>query len=435
MNNNQIQEKQLARVDVNIEKWGIFTTTHKTTKKSREITREITLPGGEKNIQKISIGKLEDGTEIGLLGTGEAKIYYLANYLWDKQGRPQDGKINFSILGCLKELGDSTDGKSVYNWFVKKIDRCRLIPIHFHNAYKNKEGEITDIKTVITLFSDYYIFERRKDIKKGPNFSFSSITLHPVIIKSLIDHNVKPIRFDVLKALTHDVSVLLWRHFDLMLFDKTKYERDLVDLAQEIGLSITQEPRHIKRTILKGLDELKGKDLTNGRIINATIEPSQTPSKHKVVITKGEQLPRKPQEEQAPDPKQIYDSLPDNIREQIKSQAQKEMEQGGFFKELSSPMKEKVIEGRCLNLAAEYQKKLKQVKFSFADTNAKEVQIAGDFNNWAPEDMKKTAKGRWIKKLNLLPGKYKYKFVIDGIWKSDPQTTPIDNLGNSEVIA
>ena len=353
MNNNNL-EKQLARVDVNIEKWGIFTTTHKTTKKSREITREITLPGGEKTTQKITIGKIEN-REIGLLGTGEAKVYYLANYLWDKQGRPQDGKISFSILECLKELGGSIEGKSAYNWFVKKIDRCRIIPIHFHNAYKNKNGEITNIKTVITLFSDYYIFERRKDIKKGPYFSFSSIILHPVIIKSLIEHNVKPIRFDVLKTLTHDVSVLLWRHFDLIMFDKAKYERDLIYLAQEIGLSTTQQLWNLKHTIEKGLTELKGKALTNGRIISATIEPSQTPSKYKVVITKGEQLPREPQEEQAPDPKQIYDSLPDNIKEQIKSQAQKEMEQGGFFKELSSPMKEKVIEGRRLNLAQEYR--------------------------------------------------------------------------------
>jgi len=362
MINNNNYEKQLARVDVNIEKWGIFTTTHKTTKKSREITREITLPGGEKTTQKIAIGTYESEGKIGMLGIGEAKTYYLVNYLWDKQGRPQDGKINFSVLDCLRELGIiSQVGAKEYNWFKSKVRNCRGVPIFFQNAYKNKNGEIENFETAINLFSDYYIFERKKDIKKGPYFSFSSITLHPVIVKSLIEHNIKPIRFDVLKALTHDVSVLLWRFFDLIMFDKTTYERDLVDLAQEIGLSTTQQIWNLKHRIEKALNELKGKDLTNGRIINATIEPSQTPSKYKVVITKGEQLPKEPQEEQAPDPKQIYDSLPDNIREQIKSQAQKEMEQGGFFKELSSPMKEKVIEGRCLNLAAEYQKKLKEI--------------------------------------------------------------------------
>ena len=54
MINNNNQEKQLARVDVNIEKWGIFTTTHKTTKKSREI---IQTSNNGKTTQKITIGK------------------------------------------------------------------------------------------------------------------------------------------------------------------------------------------------------------------------------------------------------------------------------------------------------------------------------------------------------------------------------------------
>jgi 1,4-alpha-glucan branching enzyme len=53
---------------------------------------------------------------------------------------------------------------------------------------------------------------------------------------------------------------------------------------------------------------------------------------------------------------------------------------------------------------------------------AKRVNLAGTFNNW---DIRKTpAKrindGTWIAKLSLKPGRYEYKFIVDGNWINDP---------------
>ncbi len=31
--------------------------------------------------------------------------------------------------------------------------------------------------------------------------------------------------------------------------------------------------------------------------------------------------------------------------------------------------------------------------------------------------------GRWVKKLALSPGTYEYCFVVDGVWKPDPQAS------------
>ncbi len=54
---------------------------------------------------------------------------------------------------------------------------------------------------------------------------------------------------------------------------------------------------------------------------------------------------------------------------------------------------------------------------------AKDVQIAGDFNNWQPAEtpMQKVGdSGVWQLKLNLPTGKYRYRLVVDGQWQQDP---------------
>jgi len=54
---------------------------------------------------------------------------------------------------------------------------------------------------------------------------------------------------------------------------------------------------------------------------------------------------------------------------------------------------------------------------------AHSVQIAGDFNNWQPEQhmMEKVGdSGVWQTQMNLNPGRYRYRLVVDGQWQQDP---------------
>lgn len=62
-----------------------------------------------------------------------------------------------------------------------------------------------------------------------------------------------------------------------------------------------------------------------------------------------------------------------------------------------------------------------EVEFTFTAPKAKKVCIAGTFNGWDMKStpMKKSADGTWKIKIKLSPGKYEYKFVVDGIWAQD----------------
>ena len=65
----------------------------------------------------------------------------------------------------------------------------------------------------------------------------------------------------------------------------------------------------------------------------------------------------------------------------------------------------------------------RKIKFAVEAVDAKEVVLMGDFNNWDPKThpMKTDGNGLWDKTVMLPPGKYEYKFLIDGDWKEDPQ--------------
>ena len=64
----------------------------------------------------------------------------------------------------------------------------------------------------------------------------------------------------------------------------------------------------------------------------------------------------------------------------------------------------------------------KPTEFKFYAPQAKRVSLAGSFNNWDAKKLsaKKDSKGSWAVKVNLKPGKYEYKFLVDGSCLNDP---------------
>lgn len=54
--------------------------------------------------------------------------------------------------------------------------------------------------------------------------------------------------------------------------------------------------------------------------------------------------------------------------------------------------------------------------------HAKQVFVAGSFNGWnaTSHPLKRIPDGDWVLTLDLPPGEYEYKFVIDGRWICHP---------------
>ena len=63
-----------------------------------------------------------------------------------------------------------------------------------------------------------------------------------------------------------------------------------------------------------------------------------------------------------------------------------------------------------------------EVTLDFDGYSGKRVQVAGDFNGWIPDRGISTRMehGKLVKVLNLKPGDYQYRVIVDGIWQEDP---------------
>lgn len=82
---------------------------------------------------------------------------------------------------------------------------------------------------------------------------------------------------------------------------------------------------------------------------------------------------------------------------------------------------------------------LQPVRFGYFNPDAKEVFLAGSFNNWEirATPLVRDSLGDWAVELELPPGEYRYRLVVDGEWRDHPsaqQTAPNPFGGFDAVI-
>ncbi len=78
------------------------------------------------------------------------------------------------------------------------------------------------------------------------------------------------------------------------------------------------------------------------------------------------------------------------------------------------------------------------VRIGYFRPKAGEVFVAGTFNNWDPRatPLKRDDLGDWSVVLQLPPGEYRYRLVVDGEWRDDPcaQQTARNSFGGFDAV-
>jgi chromosome partitioning protein len=88
--------------------------------------------------------------------------------------------------------------------------------------------------------------------------------------------------------------------------------------------------------------------------------------------------------------------------------------EGALMEKISAAMK-KIVKKKASELAP--------VEFQFSAGSAENVYVVGEFNQWAMDETSRLVKdnGVWKRRVDLKPGLYKYRFVVDGKWTQDPE--------------
>jgi len=93
------------------------------------------------------------------------------------------------------------------------------------------------------------------------------------------------------------------------------------------------------------------------------------------------------------------------------------------------------IQKRMKEIIKKEMPRLSEIDLTIVAPDAKEVFVAGDFNNWRVDEASKMSpdNGSWHKRLKLSQGVYHYRFIVDGRWIEDPnnprqETNPFGTL-------
>jgi 1,4-alpha-glucan branching enzyme len=78
----------------------------------------------------------------------------------------------------------------------------------------------------------------------------------------------------------------------------------------------------------------------------------------------------------------------------------------------------------------------KAVRFLCVAPEAKSVFLAGTFNQWdaTATPMLSEQTGEWHVAIDLLPGTYEYKYVVDGVWCCEAGVADEDYVGGDAVV-
>lgn len=80
--------------------------------------------------------------------------------------------------------------------------------------------------------------------------------------------------------------------------------------------------------------------------------------------------------------------------------------------------------------------KVRDVFFCMSAPGARKVYVAGEFNNWRLDGdacLEKDEEGIWRRKIPLPPGRYQYKYYVDGHWVVDPEN-PLRIVTESGIV-
>ncbi|MBF0483269.1 MAG: AAA family ATPase [Candidatus Omnitrophica bacterium] len=81
-----------------------------------------------------------------------------------------------------------------------------------------------------------------------------------------------------------------------------------------------------------------------------------------------------------------------------------------------------VFSSRMREVIRQEMQDVLMARFKVDAPQAKTVYLTGSFNDWTIDEnfRMRRENGSWDIQVPLRPGKYKYQFVVDGVWKADP---------------
>jgi hypothetical protein len=281
--NQAVAVADRIRPELNLEKWSIWQPSKsKNAHRARTIKREVTLANGDKATAEVEVGF----TQRGVLTTEDQRTYYALIKQWEETGRPTLPTY-FSLRKLAKHLQKKWGTNSI-EALTRSLTRLVATPFFWKNSYFDSGRRRT-----IEELENFRILDKLKIIRTKTDGHITTaqgyFQFNDFILSNLLANHTKPLLLDVVLGLQSEIAQILYTYLDLILADKTSYERRSKELFDDLGLVGKQYryPSVRKRVLNKALAELSGVPLSTGRIVSATLEKTKDEKDYKIVIRKG----------------------------------------------------------------------------------------------------------------------------------------------------
>lgn len=271
------------RPERNLEKWSIWQPANsRAATQERVLTREITLPNGDRVTAQVEIVS----TTKGALTTEDQRTYYGLVKYWEQNGRTS---TTYFSLKQLSKLLNKKWGTRTVETLTESLARLYVSSFFWKNAYHdNSTGKTHESIEGFRILDNLKIVRTKTDghiTKAQGYFKFNEF-----ILNNLQSNHTKPVLFEVVLGFKSEIAQIIYTHVDLILNDKPIYERRSKELFEDLSISGKEYvyPSARKRVLDKALKELAGKQISSGGIIAAaTVEKTKDGKDYKVVFRKG----------------------------------------------------------------------------------------------------------------------------------------------------
>jgi hypothetical protein len=271
------------RPELNLEKWVIWQPSKsKNQPAERVIRREITLPDGSRIVAQVEVGF----TNKGALTTEDQRTYYALVKHWEDNGR--SGNPTYFSLRQLSHLLQKKWGTNVIDALTQSLSRLYATPFFWKNAYYDTASRETRDE-----IEGFRVLDKLKIIRTKQDGHVTTahgyFQFNDFILNNLLANHTKPLLLETVLSFKSEIAQLLYTYLDLILADKTVYERRTKELFDDLGLRGEgyRDAAHRKQKLLRAIRELEGAPLTTGRIVSATLARTKSRKDYKIVIRKG----------------------------------------------------------------------------------------------------------------------------------------------------
>ena len=281
------------RVELNVEKWPALwrPARSQADPKVRLLEREFTTSTGIRGISKLEIGF----THLGTVTTEDQRMFYALIRLWEESGKPADRPVFFSDRQLARLLHKKW-GTNVIESINASLRRLRTTPLRWINSYHRNDGSGKSVEeeTFFNFLEQLKIVTRKEHghiTNQQGYFKFGND-----ILNNLLNNYTKPLFDDEFFKLETEIGQLLYTHIDLVMADKTRYERRTKELFADLGLLLPENPSYSrqgnrKQGLQRPAAELIGKRLSTGELKSITFERTADGKDYKIIFIKGKATP------------------------------------------------------------------------------------------------------------------------------------------------